>query len=252
MVTKCSWTPPFPQTVCSSGTSPSMQMLSFHREQTEWRSLQSADRNSWECIWGLTFQSIEHCWTVQLSANLLLHVAFLRHNRGFTVAGSTVDMQCSCLQRLTDRIQLSQYKSGQFIHQTRPIVEGDPNPASVNSCHQVKSFGVVHVVLIHDWEWFGSGGSNTLLHLPTGLTQLHLHNCATMCWLMTAKLTFCVTFGNSLQLIISWVFRYSIWGHHHEKSGKLPGSKSDKGAISFRRNPDKCTSAPLVAKTHSL
>lgn len=74
--------PPATPTVCSSGTSPSMQMLPFHREQTDWRSLQTADRNSWECIWGLAFQSTEQCWTVQLSANLLLHAAALTSQQG--------------------------------------------------------------------------------------------------------------------------------------------------------------------------
>lgn len=106
---------------------------------------------------------------------------FLHHNRGFTVAGSIVDMQCFCLQRLTDRIQLSQYKSGQFKHQTRLSVEGDPNSASVDSCHQVKSFGLVHVVSIHNRDLFGSGGSDALLHLQTVQTQSHLHNSATKC-----------------------------------------------------------------------
>lgn len=80
-------------------------------------------------------------------------------------------MQCFCLQRVTDRIQFLQYKSGQFKHQTRLNVEGDPNPASVNSCRQVKSFGVVHVLSIHDREGFGSGGSNALPHLQTVQAQ---------------------------------------------------------------------------------
>lgn len=86
--------PPLVPTVCSSGTSPSMQMLLFHREQTEWRSLQTADRNSWECIWGLTFQSVELCSYRPTFSSVQ---PFLRHNRGFTVAGSTVDALCSCL-----------------------------------------------------------------------------------------------------------------------------------------------------------
>lgn len=211
MVTQCSWTPPPPprQSVpveqarrcrcCRSIVN--KQIGGFCKLLTETAENVSGDSLS-------SLVNTVELWSYRPTFSSMQ--PFLRHNRGFTVAGSTVDTQCSCLQRPTDRIQFSQYKSGQFKHQTRLSVERDPNPASVNSCHQVKSFGLVHVVLIHDREWFGSGGSNARLHFQTVQTQLHLHNSATKCWLMTAKLTFCMTFDNSLQLIIWWVFICSI------------------------------------------
>lgn len=84
---------------------------------------------------------------------------FLRLNRG--VNGLTVythaDHQqhtCFCPQCVRDRIQLLQHEPGQFKPQTRLSMEGDPNSASVDSSCQVKSFGLVHVVSVHDQELF--------------------------------------------------------------------------------------------------
>ena len=49
-----------------------------------------------------------------------------------------------------DEVQLVQHESGQLKPQTSLSTETDLNPASVNSCHQVKSFNLVHVVSIHN------------------------------------------------------------------------------------------------------
>lgn len=157
-VTLSSWTP----TDCSRGTSLSMQMVLFYHGETDWRVLQTSDRNSWECIWGLTFQSTELCSISAVSKEANLHPVqpFLRLNRGgggycshcIHTCWTSAARTCFCPQRM--RIQLLQHEPGQFKHQTRLSVEGDPNSASGDSCRQVKSFGLVHVVSIHDRELF--------------------------------------------------------------------------------------------------